>query len=292
MALPSHQIEAFLAVARTRNFSEAAKALGVTQSALSQRVLNLEEALESKLFVRGSKGVTLTDLGEELMKHSQWAERLESEFLARLKTKDRKELAGIVRVAGFSSVVRSVVLPALGELVCENPSLQLEVSSREMRDLPGLLRSGEADFILLGHEMERAGVLSRRLGYEENVLVEPKAASLRSEVYLDHDPEDSTTERFLRLNRMGTKGLRRSFLDDIYGILDGVALGFGRAVVPRHLAARTPGLRIVDSFKPLREPVLLCYYDQPYLPKLETAVIEALVSGSPRFLSGLKSLTW
>lgn len=287
MALPSHQIEAFLAVARTRNFSEAAKALGVTQSALSQRVLNLEETLEAKLFVRAPKGLRLTDLGEELLKHSQWSQRLEAEFLGRLKTKDRNELAGVVKVAGFSSVMRSVAMPALGALVRENPNLQIEVFSREMRDLPGLLRSGEADFVLLGHEMERAGVISRALGREENVLIEPKAKNLRPEIYLDHDPEDSTTERFLRLNRMSTKGLRRSFLDDIYGILDGVALGWGKAVVPRHLAARSPGVRILDSYKPLREPVLLCYYEQPYLSKLETAVIEALVSEAPGFLNGL-----
>lgn len=284
MALPSHQIEAFLAVARTRNFSSAAKSLGVTQSALSQRVLNLEDSLQAKLLVRHTAGVRLTDLGEELLKYGQWTERLEAEFLARLKTGNSKELAGVVRVAGFSSVVRSVLMPSLSSLIAENPKIQVEVLSREMRELPGLLRNGEVDFIFTDHLVERGGVVSRTLGQEDNILVAAKSIGTRSDIYLDHDTDDSTTERYLRLNRVNPAKVKRSFLDDIYGILDGAALGWGRAVVPRHLARNHPALRVVEGQKSLRLPVVMSYFEASHAPRLETAVLEAFVRQVPKLL--------
>ena len=64
MSLSSLQIDAFLAVCETKSFTAAAAKLHITQSALSQRIKNLEDELGSTLFVRESTGVRTTDLGE------------------------------------------------------------------------------------------------------------------------------------------------------------------------------------------------------------------------------------
>ena len=53
----------FYEVAETMSFSKAADRLYITQSAVSQSVKNLETALDSRLFIRGSKGIALTAEG-------------------------------------------------------------------------------------------------------------------------------------------------------------------------------------------------------------------------------------
>src|SRR5260370_8500748 len=60
------QLETFLAVARAKNFTRAAEALHVSQSTLSQHVLELERELGVRLFDRLGRAVTLTEAGRLL----------------------------------------------------------------------------------------------------------------------------------------------------------------------------------------------------------------------------------
>jgi DNA-binding transcriptional LysR family regulator len=66
MKISVHQIEAFTYAARTKSFSEAARELGVTQSAITQHIANLERLMGSQLFVRRREGLELTRPGTEL----------------------------------------------------------------------------------------------------------------------------------------------------------------------------------------------------------------------------------
>lgn len=226
MGLAAHQLDAFHAVGAPEAFPQPRKALHVTQSALSQRILNLEDELGAALFVRDPSGARLTAIGETLLRYCRTRETLEAEFLAEVSAPAAGELAGVLRVAGFSTVIRSVVLPALSDLIRANPRVQLEVMTRELRDLPNLLRTGGCDLMLLDRELEQRDVRSHRLGCEENVLVEPAAgarAAKRSgksapltafspdDVYLDHDLDDPTTEAFWRLQPARPETFRRLF---------------------------------------------------------------------------------
>src|SRR5688572_17239087 len=101
-SLPSLQLDAFVAVAQTQNFSKAAEKLHITQSALSQRVMNLEAELNATLFIRDRTGVQLTELGQELLRYCQNKEALENEFLSKLHAEKKTELSGEIRIGGFS----------------------------------------------------------------------------------------------------------------------------------------------------------------------------------------------
>src|SRR5437867_4099333 len=105
MKISSHSLEAFLCVARLGKFAKAAESLGISQSALSQRILNLESQLETTLFVRNRAGSRLTPEGEDLLRYAQAQEILEEEYL---KSKGGKGLNGSLRVGGFSSITRSL----------------------------------------------------------------------------------------------------------------------------------------------------------------------------------------
>src|SRR5688500_628859 len=65
--LPLAALEGFLLAARLGNLSRAAAQLNVTVSALSHQMRGLEERLGQRLFVRGSRGVSLTSEGERLL---------------------------------------------------------------------------------------------------------------------------------------------------------------------------------------------------------------------------------
>src|SRR5690606_20163679 len=91
-------------------------------------------------------------------------------------------------------------------------------------------------------------------------------------VFLDHDPEDPTTTQFFKLQGGDIPRFDRKFFDDIYGILDAVALGIGRAIVPRHLAKLDERIKIISGYKPLEIPLYLHYRKKPYYTKLHTQV--------------------
>jgi len=265
--IPSNSLSAFLEVARARHFTHAAANLGLTQSALSQRILNLENQLETTLFVRDRAGPRLTPAGEKLLRHAQSVEALEAEYL-----NAGSAPAGAIRVAGFSSITRSIALPALAPLLRAG-TYPCVVLTRELNTLAELLRQGEADFVITEGESEREDVESTFLGYEENILVGPKRGSA-PEIYLDHDPLDTTTARYFQ--KKGKRKLERRFLDDVYGLLDGVKLGIGLAVLPRHLVDGDRDLEILDEARVLKIPVWLHYLHQPYYTKLHQEVRLAL----------------
>ncbi|MCU0687414.1 MAG: LysR family transcriptional regulator [Polyangiaceae bacterium] len=279
MYLASHRLEAFHAVARARSFSQAARELCVTQPALSQRVRLLESELGQALFSRSPGGVELTEAGRRLMRYCEAQRALEDELVDDLTPAPQAGFGGSVRVAGYSSIVRSAVLPALAALFREHPRLQADVAVREMRELAGVLERGGADFVLLDRTHEAPGLEHVPLGHEELVLVESSVHRTRDGVYLDHDPDDQTTLRFLRQRRALPRRVERSFFDDIYGVLEGVAHGFGRAVVPRHLL--TPGMpvRVVSGVRPARAPVVLHAHRRASRPRAHEAAREALVRG-------------
>ena len=275
MGISSLQLDAFFTAARTRNFSRAAKELHITQSALTQRIGNLEAELGVSMFVRKPRGVELTEAGSRMLRYCQARDLLEKELLEQLSGDRETGLGGALRVGGFSSVVRSVLLPALTPLLRAHPNVQIHLQNAELSDLPRLLNSGEVDMIVLDHVLDQGDVETVTLGEEVNVLV-ASAAVESPEVYLDHDPSDPTTAKFLRLQSPSMPTFRRSYLDEIYALIDGAAAGLGRAVVPRHLAELDGRLRILSGYKPMRSPVILHYFRQPFYTALQKAAIAEL----------------
>lgn len=287
MSLSSIQLDAFIAVAKVQSFSGAAKILNITQSALSQRILNLEAEIGSTLFIREPMGIRVTELGQRLLRYCQMKDSLEAEFMSDIGLSKGKELGGLIKIGGFSTVVRSVLIPSVQSILQESSEVQVEFHTKEVRELPGLLESGEADFILLNRPFEKQGVENIELGFEEYVLVEPKSGVYREQVFLDHDSADSTTAEFLKHQGKKLKSFKRSYFDEIYSIIDGVLLGAGRAVIPLHLAKQTKGLVVSKGFQSIKVPVFLCFYQQAFYTNLQKRVIQNIKSEAPKMLKSI-----
>ena len=286
VGLSSIYLDAFFAAARTLNFSTAARELHITQSALSQRIKGLEEELDLTLFIRLSRGVQLTDAGDRLLRYCQARFLFEQEVIDQLKgTNSAVEgLGGVVRIGGYSSIVRSVLMPALSPLLRANRKVQVHFQGGEMRQLPELLATGNVDFIVTDTPLHKADTEIVPLGQEEYVMADSVEHPLDTETYLDHDPDDPTTAKFFSLQGKTPGPYRRSFMDEIYAIIDAVALGLGRAVVSRHLVAHNPRVKIVPGFESMFVPVMLAYHKQPFYTALQKAVIQELKERCPPHL--------
>src|SRR3954454_1952022 len=131
----------FRAVAHERSFSAAARALALTQPAVSQQVAALERELGAKLLDREPGGVTLTHAGGVLLEHADAvADRLE---LA------RSQLAGIageqrtrLRIGAFPSALAAVVPRAVASLRERVPGAEATVEEGGTVELAERVRRG------------------------------------------------------------------------------------------------------------------------------------------------------
>lgn len=283
MSLSSIQLEAFITVAQTLNFTKASGKLHISQSALSQRILNLEEDLQLTLFIRDRSGLKLTDHAQDLLRYCQTKNQMEEEFLTRVKSQNSNELAGVLRVGGFSSINRSVVLPSISEMLRKNPQVQLQMQTNEMYALPDLLKRSEIDYMLLYKKIDNEELERIDLGVEKNVLVRRKRYSGR-EVYLDQDELDTMTISYLKLTKVKYKKLQRHYLHDIYGILDGVLQGLGMAVLPLHLIENEKEIEIMSPSTILKASVSLYFYKRPFYSKLHEQFVNQLLENSKNIL--------
>ncbi len=282
MSLSSLYLDAFYACAKAGHFTQAANLIHITQSALSQRIAKLEDELGTTLFVRLSSGIKLTPAGEELLRYCKSREALERDCLGKIRGNHNKQLQGVIRIGGFSSIMRSAVLPALTPLLKKNPHLKLQMLSKEMDELPTLLRRGEIDYMIHYNEWVKDDIETRLLGNERNICVE-RSGYRGPEVFLDHDENDQTTAKYLKMIK-SKKSYERRYLDDVYGLIDGVKNGIGRAIVPEHLIQSERKIRIVDDKNVLHFPVIMHFYKQPYYTELHTHIIQHLELGVPKIL--------
>lgn len=121
-----YDLVAFLAVARERSFTKAAARLGISQSALSQTIRNLEERLDVRLLNRTTRRVTPTDAGERL--HQAIGPRF-AEIEAELSALEelRTEPTGTIRLTATDYAADTILLPKLAEFMPRYPHIKVEV---------------------------------------------------------------------------------------------------------------------------------------------------------------------
>ncbi len=283
--LNKDRLLAFHQVAICKNFHRAADKLCITQSALSQRILKLEQEIETTLFIRGDKGVTLTTAGQILLGYVRNVTNMEQDILEEISGYQASTSCGIIRVATYSSILRSCIIPALKPLIIEYPNLQVEFFCREMRELPAMLKSGEADFILMDYNRIIPNLASVKVGDESIVHIQHFANTDTNLPFLDHDEKDMTSYQFFQKQGQNKLALHRCFYDNIYGIIDGVRLGLGQAVASRHLIADMSEIRIAEHPIAVSNPVVVYYLEGQYLTRFQHRVLKSIIDNTSQYLS-------
>jgi DNA-binding transcriptional LysR family regulator len=124
---PLNSLNAFVAVARRRGFAPAARDLGVSTSALSQSVRQLETRLGVALLIRTSRSVALTDAGKRLL---ETAGPAVDQALESLKTVTARpgEVRGRVRITVPASAISLVLMRFLPAFFERHPNVEVDVS--------------------------------------------------------------------------------------------------------------------------------------------------------------------
>jgi DNA-binding transcriptional LysR family regulator len=128
-------VEAFLSVARHRNFRKAAAQLGVTPSAMSQAVRALEARIGVALFVRTTRSVGLTEAGERFLSRAKPA--FDELVAASEAARDlARRPSGLLRLAVPRAVVPLILEPMIASFCQAYPEIELEIAaSEELIDL-------------------------------------------------------------------------------------------------------------------------------------------------------------
>jgi len=148
---PSHaQLRAFHAVATGGSFTEAARALGVSQPAVSMQVRSLEEAYGVELLARGRNGVEPTELGRALLDATRPIFALASEA-AELLRHASALLSGHLRVGADAPFL---VVPLLAAFRRRHPQVSLSLSLGNSSEVLRDLLDGRTDVAALADRVE------------------------------------------------------------------------------------------------------------------------------------------
>ncbi|MEZ2601736.1 LysR family transcriptional regulator [Kluyvera intermedia] len=119
-------IVAFITIARARSFTRAAAELGVSQSALSHTIRQLEERLGLRLLTRTTRSVSPTEAGEQLLERVSPRFAVIADELVSLRELGSK-IAGTVRITASDFAFNTFVWPRLSGELLKYPDVKLEV---------------------------------------------------------------------------------------------------------------------------------------------------------------------
>jgi DNA-binding transcriptional LysR family regulator len=142
LSVSLHQLRLFVTLARHRSFTRAGDEFGITQSAVSRSIRELEDEIALRLFDRTTRQVTLTDTGRKLLARIA---PLVEELEATLRPRADSQGQGIVHVASSCGLTASVLPALLASCKERLPDLSITVIDRPQSAVLQLVRSGEAE---------------------------------------------------------------------------------------------------------------------------------------------------
>lgn len=258
------QLKAFAAVARQKSFTRAAAELGLTQSAISRSVRELEEEIDQRLFDRTTRQVELTDAGEHL---SQRICHLIEEVEQTLRESHGtgKPCQGTVHIA-TDPVLSSMSVP-MWVAGCRTawPGIGITLRDRSHECVLQSVRSGEVDFGIASNPVACDDLYCEPLYMDPLHAVLPAGHPLAareslgwgeladaSVLSLDHNSGvQPAVERALATYHVRPGALQ--LLGHFSAIFGMVAMGLGIGVVPSRTQAA--GLAPDAVLRPLRPQV-------------------------------------
>ena len=245
------ELRYIVAVARERHFGRAAEACFVSQPTLSVAVKKLEDELDLKIFERGSNDVSVTPLGEEIVRQAQ-AVIEQAAGIKETAKRGKDPLAGPLRL-GVIYTIGPYLLPDLVKQAIKLfPQMPLMLQENFTAKLLDMLRTGELDAAILAEPFPDTGLAVAPLYDEPFVVALPeghalaKRSSIPSEelkketmlllgtghCFRDHVLE--VCPEYAAFSSSDAEGIRKTFEgSSLETIKYMVASGMGVTVVPR-----------------------------------------------------------
>ncbi|ARO29787.1 LysR family transcriptional regulator protein [Rhizobium sp. NXC14] len=285
------ELAAFAAVARHKSFRKAGEERGVTASAVSHAVLNLEDRVGIRLLNRTTRSVSLTEAGELLVSHLAPAFGEMATALDALN-RYRDTPFGRVRINVPNSIGSFVIGRAIAPLIERNPNLQLEINATDR--LVDIVEEGFDAGIRFGERVTE-GMIALRIKPRIRLVV------VGSPAYFARRPKPQTPyelKRHLCIQNMFPSGARYAWefekdgqtvsfqptgplsLDDHELMMQAALGGVGLAYIwePRVAKAIADGelVQVLDDWCQPEEPLYLYYPSRRHMSAGFRAVIDAI----------------
>jgi LysR family hydrogen peroxide-inducible transcriptional activator len=244
------ELKYIVAVARERHFGKAAEACYVSQPTLSVAVKKLEEELEVKLFERSANEVTVTPLGEEIVRQAQSVLE-QAANIKDIAKRGKDPLAGPLKLGVIYTIAPYLLPDLVRQVIQRTPQMPLVLQENFTVKLMEMLRTGEIDCAILAEPFPDTGLASAPLYDEPFLAAVPMnhalaaqasvtTEALKKETMLllgnGHCFRDHVLEvcpEFARFSS-DTEGIRKSFEgSSLETIKHMVAAGMGITLVPR-----------------------------------------------------------
>ena len=144
-------------VAEVGNITAAAQALYISHAAVSQAIKQLERDLQTRLFARNSRGVTLTAEGQMLYEYVRSAMGLLETGEEKL-SQTRELQMGQLTIGASDTVTSQFLLPYLDTFHKRHPAIHIQIVSGRSHKVLGLLRSGKVDIAFASTPADDAGL--------------------------------------------------------------------------------------------------------------------------------------
>ena len=158
------QLRYFAKLAETLNFSEASRQLFITQSTLSQQIKQLEQELGTRLFIRDSHNVTLTEEGAAMLPYAVKTIR-DSQLCAERVNDLRDMLAGTLNI-GVTYSFSPILTETLLEFMKLYPGVKLNVVYKPVAELMKLLDERVVDFALAFRPHQESGSIESHVMFQ------------------------------------------------------------------------------------------------------------------------------
>ena len=161
----------FCKVAESKSYSEAAEKLNLTVSNVSTQISNLESQLDLKLFNRETKGVTLTEEGQELYEIVN--KSISSFDFAEKLAKDKNNIdKGIVKIGCPSHYTNYYLMDKIEKAKEEHPNLEVIVLCElDKTKMINMLKNHEIDFIISDINFESENIVIKEIKTMQNIFV-------------------------------------------------------------------------------------------------------------------------
>lgn len=143
------QLKRFLVVAETKNFHAASEILNITQPALSQSIQKLEESIGEPLFLRGARGVELTEFGKILVPRAKLILKFGDDFIHDVEEAKKKRNAHI-KVGVSPYLARGIFFEAFARFNSRMPDVLVDVVEEQGLKLISAIEHGDLDMAFCG----------------------------------------------------------------------------------------------------------------------------------------------
>lgn len=169
----TRQIQYAVELSKTRNISQAAERLGISQPALSKQILSLEKDLDIKLFDRTTNPMTLTAAGEHFIRQAQELLYREDQLLRSLEAYKSGESGKLV--IGISPFRSQYLIPKVARKVKERyPGVQIVLCEAGSDQLRREAAEGKYDFAVVNLPVDGAALDVTALEPDTMVLTVPR----------------------------------------------------------------------------------------------------------------------